>query len=87
MVWLIVTREKVIRMLERGTQIIGVWGSMVPESHGFIASIESYNTETKVDILWNNGSVHHVMLDDIQVDYLESNQVGFYVNPFTKELM
>jgi|TARA_R110000782_G_scaffold219472_2_gene306821 hypothetical protein len=74
-------------MLERGTQVIGVWGAMVPESHGYICSMEDTNQGTEVDIMWNNGSVHHVMLDDIQVDYLESNQVGFYVNPFTKELM
>ena len=74
-------------MLERGTQVIGVWGAMVPESHGYVSSMEDTNQGTEVDIMWNNGCVYHVMLNQIQDDYLENDQVGFYVNPFTEELM
>ena len=73
--------------IQRGTQIIGVWGAMVSESHGFIASIESYNTGTEIRIQWDNGSSHHAMMSEIQDDYLNNNQVGLYANPFTKELM
>ena len=74
--------------LQRGTQVIGVWGAMVPESHGYICSMELTNQGTTVNIMWDHGSVHHAMLSDIQDDYLEGlQQVGFYVNPFTEELM
>ena len=73
--------------LQRGTQVIGVWGAMVPESHGYVSSMEDTNQGTEVDIMWDNGCVYHVMLNQIQNDYLENNQVGFYVNPFTEELM
>ena len=48
--------------IQRGTQIIGVWGATVSESHGFIASIESYNTGTEIRIQWDNGSSHHAMM-------------------------
>ena len=74
-------------MIQLGTQVIGVWGATVPESNGFVSSIEDSYMGTTVDIMWDNGSVHHVMLDEIQDDYLESGLVGFYVNPFTDELM
>ena len=76
--------------IQRGTQIIGVWGSMVSESHGFVSCIQDTNQGTEVDISWDNGSVHHVMLDDIQNDYLDQpygNSNGFYINPFTEELI
>ena len=74
-------------MIQLGTQVIGVWGAMVPESHGYVSSMEDTNQGTEVDIMWDNGCVYHVMLNQIQNDYLENNQVGFYVNPFTEELM
>ena len=73
--------------LQRGTQVIGVWGAMVPESHGYICSMEDTNQGTEADIMWDNGCVYHVMLNQIQNDYLENDQVGFYVNPFKNELM
>ena len=74
-------------MLERGTQVIGVWGAMVPESHGYVCSMEDTNQGTEVDIMWDNGSVHHTMLSDIRDDYIKNNQIGLYVNPFDNELM
>ena len=74
-------------MLERGTQVIGVWGAMVPESHGYVCSMEDTNQGTEVDIMWDNGSVHHTMLSDIRDDYIKNNQIGLYVNPFENELM
>jgi|TARA_R110002050_G_scaffold128848_1_gene250258 hypothetical protein len=74
-------------MLERGTQVIGVWGAMVSESHGYVCSMENTNQGTEVDIMWDNGSVHHTMLSDIRDDYIKNNQIGLYVNPFTEELM
>jgi len=73
--------------LERGTQVIGVWGAMVPESHGYVCSMEDTNQGTEVDIMWDNGSVHHTMLSDIRDDYHETLQIGLYVNPFDNELM
>ena len=73
--------------LERGTQVIGVWGAMVPESHGYVCSMGDTNQGTEVDIMWDNGSVHHTMLSDIRDDYIKNNQIGLYVNPFTEELM
>lgn len=72
-------------MIQLGTQIIGVWGALHAESHGFVSSMALTNQGTEVDILWDNGSVHHVMLDEIQDDYLENNQIGLYVNPFNNE--
>jgi len=75
--------------IHRGTQVIGVWGAMVSESHGFIASIETSRgmAGTAVRIQWDNGSSHHAMISEIQDNYLDNNQVGLYVNPFTEELM
>jgi hypothetical protein len=73
--------------LECGTQVIGVWGAMVPESHGYVSSMEDTNQGTEVDIMWDNGCVYHVMLNQIQDDYLENNQVGFFIDPFAEELM
>ena len=69
-------------MLERGTQVIGVWGALHAQSHGYVCSMEDTNQGTEVDIMWDNGSVHHAMLNDIRDDYLENNQIGLYVNPF-----
>ena len=74
-------------MIQLGTQVIGVWGALHAEIHGFVSSMALTNQGTTVDIMWDNGSVHHVMLDEIQDDYLESGLIGFYVNPFTDELM
>jgi hypothetical protein len=73
--------------LECGTQVIGVWGAMVPESHGYVSSMEDTNQGTEVDIMWDNGCVYHVMLNQIQDDNLENNQVGFFIDPFAEELM
>lgn len=73
--------------IQNGTQVIGVWGAMVSESHGYVSSMEDTNQGTTVDIMWDNGCVYHVMLNQIQDDYLENNQVGFYVNPFKNELI
>ena len=74
-------------MLERGTQVIGVWGAMVSESHGYVCSMEDTNQGTEVDIMWDNGSVHHTMLSDIRDDYIKNNQIGLYVKSFYNELM
>ena len=74
-------------MIQLGTQVIGVWGAMVPESHGYVSSMEDTNQGTEVDIMWDNGCVYHVMLNQIQDDYLENNQVGFFIDPFAEELM
>ena len=73
--------------LECGTQVIGVWGALHAQSHGYVCSMEETNQGTEVDIMWDNGSVHHAMLSDIRDDYLENNQIGLYVNPFENELM
>jgi len=75
-------------MVERGTQVIGVWGAMHSESHGFVASVEwNCDTGNEVRIQWNDGSNHHTLMDEIQENYLESNSIGVYVNPFTNELI
>ena len=81
--------------IQNGTQVIGFWGAMVPESHGVVSSMQETAQGTDVDILWDNGSVHHIMLDDIRNDYegqLYGNELipltnGFFIDPFAEELM
>jgi hypothetical protein len=54
-------------MVERGTQVIGVWGAMHSESHGFVASVEwNCDTGNEVRIQWNDGGNHHTLMNEIQ---------------------
>jgi hypothetical protein len=75
--------------IELGTQIIGSWGAMVPESYGHISSMNETAQGTDIDILWSHGSVYHATLADVRADYAsEENfgRIGLFVNPFTEEL-
>tara|TARA_Y100000114_G_C11616884_1_gene257807 strand:+ start:166 stop:414 length:249 start_codon:yes stop_codon:yes gene_type:complete len=79
-------------MIQRGTKVIGVWGALHAESHGEISSISTFDVGpsgdagTEVAIMWDNGSVHHAMLNEIRDDYLGTGtQIGLYVNPFEND--
>ena len=52
-----------------GLDIIGNFGATVPEMHGQISKMEDTAQGTMVDVMWDNGSVHHITLDDIRDDY------------------
>lgn len=69
-----------------GLDIIGNFGATVPEMHGQISKMEDTTQGTMVDVMWANGSVHHITLDDIRDDYMGENgyglPIGFYINPF-----
>jgi hypothetical protein len=62
-----------------GLDIIGNFGATVPK-------MEDTAQGTMVDVMWANGSVHHITLDDIRDDYMGENgyglPIGFYINPF-----
>ena len=75
--------------IELGTQIIGSWGAMVPESYGHISSMTETNQGIDIDILWSHGSVYHATLEDVRDDYASEgnfDRIGLFVNPFTDEI-